>query len=238
MIEVFIGNQGKYAENKLAVEPLVLPATSEALQAVFSKIGIDGKRYEEIHLTDCQTNVPGLASHIGEYESIDELNYLAALLEELEENGDLEKFEAAVSLGDSTGSLKELINLAQNLDCYELYPDVNDYEALGTYLINELGYLEIPEHIKNYFDYEAYGRDVAMDEASDFTDRGYICETGSSFMECYSGLEDLPDEYRISTQAEVKQKAPSILDALKQYRKNPPSLPDRKEKSNLTHNER
>lgn len=180
----------------------------------------------------------GLDSHIGEYESIDELNYLAALLDELEENGDLEKFEAAVSLGDSTGSLKELINLTQNLDCFELYPGVTNKEELGIYLVEELNALEIPENLQAYFDYEAYGRDISLEETSDFTAQGYICENGCSFMECYSGLEDLPEEYRISPQATVKEKAPSILEALKQHRENPPPQRDNRERGNLAHNER
>ena len=103
MIELTIGNQGKYAEGVLAVDTLKLPATTEAVQAALSHIGVDGRRYEEIYIAQCETDVPGLASHIGEYESIDELNYLAALMEELGDAGELDKFEAAVALGEYTG---------------------------------------------------------------------------------------------------------------------------------------
>ncbi len=58
--------------------------------------------------------------------------------------------------------------------------------------------IPIPEHLQNYIDYEAYGRDVAMDENGSFTDRGYVRDTGSSFHEYYDGERgSIPDEYRV-----------------------------------------
>ena len=42
MISAYISNIGKYNEGVLAVEPLRLPATTEEVQAVLSKIGVDG----------------------------------------------------------------------------------------------------------------------------------------------------------------------------------------------------
>ena len=77
MISAYIGNLGKYNEGILAVEPLRFPASTEEVQAVLSKIGVDGIRYEEIFIADYETNVAGLRNHLGEGESIDELNYLA-----------------------------------------------------------------------------------------------------------------------------------------------------------------
>lgn len=238
MIELTIGNQGKYAEGGLAVDTLKLPATTEAVQAALSHIGVDGRRYEEIYIAQCETDVPGLASHIGEYESIDELNYLAALMEELGDAGELDKFEAAVALGEYTGSVKDLINLAQNLDCYELYPGVTDEEKLGYYMIDEMCALKIPEEIQGYFDYEAYGRDTFLNETSDFTDRGYICNNGGSFIEHYSGRDDLPGEHRIFAYPKGKEATRSILETLKQHREATPTPHSGKEKAVTSHDER
>lgn len=92
-------------------------------------------------------------------------------------------------------SAKELINLVQNLDCYIFYPDIRDADDLGVYYVRS-GALEVPEHLENYFDYEAYGRDIAMEEDGEFVDGGYILY-GGSFTEVYSGREDIPDEHRI-----------------------------------------
>lgn len=41
MISAYISNIGKYNEGVLAVEPLRLPATTEEVQAVLSKIGVE-----------------------------------------------------------------------------------------------------------------------------------------------------------------------------------------------------
>nr|WP_319489719.1 hypothetical protein [uncultured Caproiciproducens sp.] len=60
------------------------------------------------------------------------MNYLASVLDELPED-DLEKLEAAVEYGDHTGSVKDIINLVQNLDCYDYYPDIHNEEDLGCY---------------------------------------------------------------------------------------------------------
>lgn len=177
MISAYIGNLGKYNEGILAVEPLRFPASTEEVQAVLSKIGVDGIRYEEIFIADYETNVAGLRNHLGEGESIDELNYLASLLDGLD-NGQKAKYEAALSLGEYTGSIKDLINLTQNLDCYEFYPEVQNEEELGRYLIDECGALDVPEHIKDYFDYEAYGRDMFLNTTSDFAGAAISRTTG------------------------------------------------------------
>lgn len=195
MLEAYVTNLGKYNEGELAGEYLKLPATTEEVQALLKGIGVDGVRYEEIFISDYETDIPGLYDHLGEYESIDELNYLATLLDDMDD-GDLERFGTAVELGEHTGSVKELINLAQNLDCYGLYPGVNNEDDLGRVYIEDMDTLEVPEHLKNYIDYAAYGRDVAMEETGAFTKNGYVVYTGG-FQELYSGREDIPDDCRI-----------------------------------------
>ena len=66
-------------------EYLKLPATTAEVQALLKRIHVDGVRYEEILITDYITDIPGLRGCMGENESIDELNYLAALLDDMEE---------------------------------------------------------------------------------------------------------------------------------------------------------
>ena len=48
---------------------------------------------------------------------------------------DREKFAAAIALGDHASSVEELINLAQNLDCYWIYPSVHNEEEYGITLL-------------------------------------------------------------------------------------------------------
>ena len=223
--EAFITNLGKYNEGALVGEWVKFPTTAEELQKVFERIGIGSKDdfghpYEEWFITDYDCYVDGLYEMLGEYENLDELNYLASKLEELDDH-DYEHFQAAMQVSDYTGSVKDLINLINNLDKYEIYPGVDDYSDLGRYYIDEVGVMEIPEHLANYIDYEAYGRDVAaIDEMGQFTNYGYVRDTQESFTEYYDGdRESIPDEYRVFGTAEKSEEKTSVLKDLKEKQK-------------------
>ena len=200
----FITNLGKYNEGELVGEWVKFPTTAEELKKVFNRIGIGqkddfGQPYEEWFITDYDCYVGALYDKLGEYENLDELNYLASKLEEMGQ-GEYAQFQAAMEVGDHSGSLQEIINLTDNLDCYDLYPSIQDYDDLGRYYIEELDAMQVPEHLRNYIDYEAYGRDVALEESGDFTDLGYVRDTGSSFHEYYDGEPgSIPEEYRVMT---------------------------------------
>ena len=207
MIEAYVTNLGKYVEGELCGEYLKLPATKEDVQALFARIGVDGVLYEEIFITDYETDIEGLRNCLGEYESVDELNYLASLLNDLDK-WEIEKFEAALEYGEYTGSVKDLINLAQNLDCYDYLQGVEDDDDLGRYYADELGTLEVPEHLQNYIDYEAYGRDIRLSDGGVFTSGGYVGDNRDTFIEHYGGRDDIPDEYRIFRYPDPPEKLP------------------------------
>ena len=200
----FITNLGKYNEGELVGEWVKFPTTAEELKEVFKRIGIGqkddfGQPYEEWFITDYDCYVDGLYDKLGEYENLDELNYLASKLDEMSDS-EYAQFQAGMEMGDHCGSLQEIINLTENLDCYEVYPDIHDHDDLGRYYIEELEVMQVPEHLQNYIDYEAYGRDVAMDENGSFTDQGYVRDTGDRFCEYYDGERgSIPDEYRVMT---------------------------------------
>ena len=200
----FITNLGKYNEGELVGEWVKFPTTAEEMKKVFERIGIGqkddfGNPYEEWFITDYDCYVDGIYDKLGEYESLDELNYLASKLDDMK-SWEYDQFCAAMEMGDHSGSVQEIINLTENLDCYDVYPDIHDYDDLGRYYIDELDAMQVPEHLKNYIDYEAYGRDVALDEGGDFTYLGYVRDTGSSFHEYYDGERgSIPEEYRVMT---------------------------------------
>ena len=200
----FVTNLGKYNEGELVGEWVKFPTTAEEMKQVFDRIGIGktgdfGQVYEEWFITDYDCYVDGLYDKLGEYESLDELNYLASKLDEMD-RGEFEQFQAAMEIGDHSGSVQEIINLTENLDCYDVYPGIDDYDDLGRYYIDELDAMQVPEHLRNYIDYEAYGRDIALDESGDFTSFGYVRDTGSSFHEYYDGDRgSIPEEYRVMT---------------------------------------
>ena len=84
--EAFVTNLGKYNEGELVGEWVKFPTTQEEMQKVLERIGIGsaddfGQPYEEIFITDYECPVYGMSNLLGEYESLDKLNYLAALID-------------------------------------------------------------------------------------------------------------------------------------------------------------
>ena len=191
----YLSNLGAYAGGRPAGEWVTFPTTAGHMKEVFDRIGIDVQNREAWHFTEFQSPIPHLAEKLGEHEHPDELNYLGKLLSM--QFDDREKFAAAIALGDHASSVEELINLAQNLDCYWIYPSVHNEEEYGHYLVDELEEPELPEEAKKYFMYEEYGRDAAINDGGLFTEQGYIYNNQNTFTRWYDG-RDVPEEYRVT----------------------------------------
>lgn len=157
LFEAYVTNAGKYADYGVqAGESLKFPTTTEEVQALLKRIGVDGVRYQEIFIVSFDGDVLGLYDYLNEYENLDELNHLAHLLSELDQ-GELETLEAVLNKGDHTSSVADIINLVHNLDCYDLHPGVSDDETLGRIYVEDMERLEVPEDIINYFPQFTYG---------------------------------------------------------------------------------
>ena len=153
------------------------------------------RQYEEFFITAFDGDVMGLYDYLTEYENLDELNHLAHLISELDSD-EIETLEAALNKGDHTSSVADIINLVHNLDCYDLHPGVTDDETLGRIYVEDMELLDVPDNVLPYFDFEAYGRDMRINEGGHFAPTGYLTRSGD-FKEVYHGIEDIPAEHRI-----------------------------------------
>lgn len=201
VIEAYVTNLGKYNEGELVGEWVKFPVSKEEMSDVLNRIGIDAE-YEEIFITDYDTSLYGVSSQLGEYENLDKLNYLAGVIAELDAS-DREKYEAVLESGLSLGQdgIDGLINLAYNLDNYDMLPGVEDEDDLGRYYA-ELMYGENLDEkmgeLAHYIDFERYGSDCQINDGGMFTDKGYMRDTGVTWDKYFDGsLEDIPDEYRL-----------------------------------------
>lgn len=146
LFEAYVTNAGKYSEGQLVGETLKFPTTAQEVEALLKRIGVDGVRYQEIFITSFDGDVLGLYDHLSEYENLDELNHLACLLSELT-SSELETLEAVLDSGDHCSSVRDIINLTQNLDCYGFYPGVSDEETLGRIYVDDLEMLDVPDQV-------------------------------------------------------------------------------------------
>ena len=169
--QAFVTNLGKYNEGKLVGKWVKFPTTEEEIQKVFERIGIGsadefGHVYEEWFITDYECPIYGVQELLGEYESLDKLNYFASLLDEMSAY-DQEKFVAIMESGcDEVSDIDDLINLTYNLDRYDFFPGIKDHDDLGRFYFEEGGYNEDNRFgsFVDYIDFERFGEDCAINE--------------------------------------------------------------------------
>lgn len=172
-VKGFITNLGKYNEGELMGKWITFPIDEEEeLQAILKDIGCcyedeDGNvhncEYEEFFFTDWECD---FEHGFGEYESIEHINEIAETLEDWDED----TFAAACEIW----GFDEVVN--NECDNYNLYSDINDDYDLGYYWIVESGCYDLNNmgNLANYIDYEAFGRDVAIESNGGFSAYGWI----------------------------------------------------------------
>ncbi|WP_324254784.1 antirestriction protein ArdA [Enterococcus sp. BWT-B8] len=93
----------------------------------------------------------------------------------------VEEYDSPKSLAEKYDRLEEYMNYPEDvvqiiashegeeLTIYELYEGSTDEEKLGYVLVDD-GLIIVPEHLRNYVDYEAIGRDYALNTNGDFAE--------------------------------------------------------------------
>ena len=166
MLRIYLTNLGKYNEGYLIGEWVTLPADDYELEQVKERIGIN-RLYEEIFITDYESDIDGFK--VDEFEDIDKLNEIAEMLEEL--NPDIDILSALLSDGyDIEQALNKIDDCIVYSDCYTL-ADVAEEICAESGILNS-----IPEPLRPYFDFEAYGRDLSFEITFIFLDGGKCVE--------------------------------------------------------------
>ena len=173
MFRVYITNLGKYNEGELVGKWLDLPC--DDIETELFSIGVseepdeNGRYYEEYFITDYENDYD---YEVGEYDSLEELNEIAEELENLE---DYEK-EIFTACLNYSYSLEDALKVVNDGD-YIIYSNCTDMTDVAYQYIEETGMLNsVPENIANYFDYEAFGRDLGIEGTFIFTDNGNCIE--------------------------------------------------------------
>ncbi|HFH8941574.1 TPA: antirestriction protein ArdA [Streptococcus agalactiae] len=106
---------------------------------------------------------------VKEYDSINTINDFVKKVEDVDDI-------IVLAVHEVTGyNIKDVIDYDFDFTVCSLLPDVNTRRELGLYWFNELGSEGIgKEKIETYFDYQAFGRDIAIESEGDFTSHGYL----------------------------------------------------------------
>ena len=175
-IKGFITNLGKYNEGELIGEWIDFPISEEDLQEVLQRIGIGstdefGSPYEEYFFTDW--DLPsGMSWQIfGEYPDIEQVNEVAEAIDNSSYSGDV-----IGAIFEHYSTIDEALDAIAN-EKFFVYSGAYDAESLGRAAVDEIdGGPEnlSPETLAQYFDYEAYGRNMETSGSIDYIDSGAI----------------------------------------------------------------
>lgn len=167
MLKIYLTNLGKYNEGYLVGKWVKLPVTVEELEAVKKEIGIN-QFYEEWFITDYESDIDGL--EVNEYSNIEELNRISEMLEDLNED----EFDIVCALISDGYELEEAIEKKD--DCY-IWFGCADMEDVAMQYCDTCGMLEaMPENLRGYFDFAAFGRDMSFEGHFIFTANGNCIE--------------------------------------------------------------
>jgi antirestriction protein len=153
-IKVYVANLGKYNEGSLVGEWFTLPVDFEEMREA---IGLNDQ-YEEYVIHDYEAP-KGISMR--EYTSLVELNEIAERIDALDkyEQDDLKLILESGHCAETGEALDVLEN-----DGYRIWHECDDMSDVAFAKVEELGYLDqMPENLRRYFDYEKFGRDLAIE---------------------------------------------------------------------------
>lgn len=161
-------NLGKYNEGGLDYVWVSFPCDEDDFQDSLKKIGIgedrgDGSVYEEYFFSDWDTDYDWVdLSNLGEYEDFDDVNEYAESLENIVDDGNEEEFKAAM---EYSGDFHDALDLVETGSVEKISDESSSSrmdEAIGYYYVDSIGFSGL-SNVEEYFDYEAYGRDIRIE---------------------------------------------------------------------------
>jgi antirestriction protein len=181
-IRVYVANLGKYNEGEIIGGWLTLPTTHKEIKNFLkNQVGLNSQ-YGEYSIHDFESDFS-----LGEYEDLYDLNLLAVMLEQLSET---EKNIASAycnanGLKDTQSILNTCIQVG---DLFYVQIDANTWgsreEKLGYAVVDEidsdlkttLEQCRVGEGLSayEYFDFEKYGRDIAINQGYFATDEIFL----------------------------------------------------------------
>ena len=175
------------------------PTTPDHLRDVFARLDIGPSDW---NITNVEAHIYGIREVIWQCNSLDELNYLAAKLDELDEDA-IGEYQAVIEIEEHCDTVAELINLTDNLDCYNIEEQISDYEDLARFVLYDRDSYSYNRNtldaLEDYIDYEGFGRAVADGEEGKLADGCYVCPSGCSFVDSYDGNPaTIPEQYRVT----------------------------------------
>lgn len=166
MLRVYLtrGNQGQGVWLDLPTSPAEMGEAYAVLDSIDSE-NLDTRISATI------SSVPNLKRYIQEHDSLKQLDTLAAVINKMSDR-DAAIFSGTLDM-ESVNGIEDVTRIANNLQDYELFPDVTTPRELGIYLV-ESGDVDIHESAWPYLDYERVAVEYESNNGGVYTNLGYV----------------------------------------------------------------
>lgn len=157
---------------------LKLPATEPEIASVLSKLGAS---LDECVFTHCKSNMSCFTDVFSENEDIEMLNILSNAISKIISGNMGAKYKAALQYENCT-DLDFAVDIANNLDCYNFYPDLSSPEDYGRQALLEASKLQADDIAFKHLDFRRYGEAKMEANGVKSTDYGLICRNEKEFV--------------------------------------------------------
>lgn len=162
--KAFVTNLGKYNEGELIGEWVQFPINENDFQEILDRIEIS-PAYEEWFVTDYDCNLESFNwQELGEYPSYDSLEYFGELINSIDD------VEAVENVYEVASTLEEAIEGLED-GSYNYYSGIKNNNDWGQYIVDAYYSGDVAslgmDTIEQHFDYEALGRELALDSYGD-----------------------------------------------------------------------
>lgn len=219
-INVFLLRPAENDSGELVGKWHAFPTTESALRETLRDIGVDAIGVEAaggevVTAVHYDTGLDFLAQLLPKNADLNELNYLAAKIDNMSDDA-FERFEETLAYGAHTGSVKDLINLADNSGCYNFLLGTRDDETLGADMADwagETADINAANNPLRSLEDSVEQNDNNLDGIINNIAQPTVAELESQVKAGQSiSLMDLAR----ATHADGKEKRPSVLNKLKQ----------------------
>jgi hypothetical protein len=231
---------------EILVNTIEHPADRETITEILQKAGINGTQGRIFFVDGLESVIPKLEDMIPELVEIDEMNYLAVKISKMNES-ERKLFAAIIAEESFCGSLPKIIDLTENLGCFELrrvdspgeYGDIlldinrDEFAAAlgGVERSTDPSFRALAKYIRqleSLADIDNHGLvNLELADAGDFVPFDYLIEL-DAYETAYKGPEDIPSEYRIDVKAQqepsfepeppLKVEKPSVISQIAEAR--------------------
>ena len=175
MLNIYLNTWGNYNEHgaefgewvRLPMDEDELQEKMNAIAEVMEKHGVNA---EEWFINDYEWTGDFSPREIGEHENIFELNDFVKALDDLSFS-EQDIYKAACEVWGA-----KYVDIDDIDGGYRLYEEIHTDHDLGWYWVEESGCYDLSDlgNLRNYIDYESFGRDIRFESDGGFSSLGWI----------------------------------------------------------------